>query len=39
MGQMNLRLVIDNTQKEHEKQNNWVVTKHDIFDGRAEIQN
>lgn len=37
MGQTNLRLVIDNTQNEYEKQNNWVVTKHDIFDGRAEI--
>ena len=37
MGQTNLRLVIDNTQKEYEKQNKWVVTKHDIFDGRAEI--
>ena len=32
-----LRLIVDNTQKEFEEKNKWVVTKHDIFDGRAEI--
>lgn len=37
MGIANLRVVVDNTQKEFDEKNKWVVTRHDIFDGRAEI--
>ena len=37
MGIANLRVVVDNTQKELDEKNKWVVTRHDIFDGRAEI--
>lgn len=37
MGIANLRVVVDNTQKEFDERNKWVVTRHDIFDGRAEI--
>lgn len=37
MGTANLRVVVDNTQKEFDEKNKWVVTRHDVFGGRAEI--
>ena len=37
MGTVNLRVVADNTQKEFDEKNKWVVTRYDIFGGRAEI--
>ena len=37
MGTVNLRVVVDNTQKEFDEKNKWVVTRHDIFGGRAQL--